>query len=57
MNEYYLWSDSMPVKDASNLSLAPMDYFYTILYKYKNVDRFSWIDANASNLINQLNGV
>lgn len=57
MNEYYLWSDSIPAKDATNLSLAPMDYFYTVLYKYKNIDRFSWIDANASNLINQLNGV
>lgn len=57
MSEYYLWSDSMPSKDVTNLTLAPMDYFYTVLYKYKNVDRFSWIDANAANLVNQLNGI
>jgi hypothetical protein len=57
MSEYYLWSDSMPSKDVTNLSLAPMDYFYTVLYKYKNVDRFSWIDANSVNLINKLNGI
>ncbi len=55
MNEYYLWSDNMPIKDVTNLSLAPMDYFYTVLYK--NIDRFSWIDANAANLVNKLNGI
>lgn len=57
MKEYYLWSDSMPVKEASNLSILPMDYFYTILHKYKTVDRFSWIEANSTDLINKLNGI
>ena len=57
MKEHYFWSDSMPVKDSTKLYLLPMDYFYSILYKYKNVDRFSWIEANATTLANQLNGI
>ncbi|MFY8167193.1 MAG: S41 family peptidase [Sediminibacterium sp.] len=55
MKEHYFWSDSMPVKDSTKLYLLPMDYFYSILYK--NVDRFSWIEANATTLANQLNGI
>ncbi|MEY4053927.1 MAG: hypothetical protein RL034_845, partial [Bacteroidota bacterium] len=57
MNHYYYWSDSMPLKANTNLNLAPMDYFYTLLYQYDVVDRFSWIDSSAANLSNQLNGI
>jgi C-terminal processing protease CtpA/Prc len=57
MNHYYYWSDSMPLKANTNLNLAPMDYFYTLLYQYDVVDRFSWIDSSAVNLSNQLNGI
>ena len=57
MSAYYLWSDKMPALAKTNTSSNPMDYFYSILYDYKNTDRFSWIDSSSANLINQLNGI
>ncbi|MCE2674985.1 MAG: S41 family peptidase [Sediminibacterium sp.] len=57
MSAYYLWPDKMPALANTNTSSNPMDYFYSILYDYKNTDRFSWIDSSSANLINQLNGI
>ncbi len=57
MKDYYLWSDSMPNINTTNLNLKPTNYFYTILNNYGTTDRFSWIDSSATNLVNQLNGV
>lgn len=57
MKGYYLWADQMPDLTKTNLKLKPTDYFYTILYGYDTIDRFSWIDSSATNLTNQLNGV
>lgn len=57
MTAYYLWTDKMPAIAKTNTSSNPMDYFYSILYDYKTTDRFSWIDSNSANLINQLNGI
>ncbi len=57
MKDYYLWSDSMPNINTTNLNTKPTDYFYTILNNYGNTDRFSWIDSSATNLTNQLNGL
>lgn len=57
MKSYYLWADSMPPINSTNLSLLPINYFNSILYKIDTVDRFSWMDTSASHLSNQLNGV
>ena len=57
MNYYYLWNTNMPKISATNLKDNPMNYFYSILYDYRNTDRFSWIDSSATNLANQLNGI
>lgn len=57
MNYYYLWSSSMPSISKTNLTDAPMKYFYSILNGYGTTDRFSWIDSSATNLTNQLNGI
>ena len=57
MTAYYLWPDKMPAIAKTNTSSNPMDYFYSILYDYKTIDRFSWIDSSSANLINQLNGI
>ena len=57
MKAYYLWADNMPVVSKTDLKLKPIDYFYTILYGYDTIDRFSWMDTSATNLTNQLNGV
>ena len=57
MKDYYLWSDSMPNINMTNLNSKPTDYFYTLLNNYGSTDRFSWIDSSATNLVNQLNGV
>ena len=57
MKYYYLWSTSMPAITNTNLTEAPMKYFYNILNGYGTTDRFSWIDSSATNLTNQLNGI
>jgi carboxyl-terminal processing protease len=57
MKDYYLWSDSMPNINTTNINSKPTSYFYTILNNYGTTDRFSWIDSSATNLTNQLNGI
>ncbi|MBP1616751.1 MAG: hypothetical protein H6Q14_578 [Bacteroidetes bacterium] len=53
MEQYYLWTDQMPT--SPDYSLSPANFFESILYT--NEDRFSWIQENYEDLINELNGV
>lgn len=57
MKDYYLWADQMPSLASTAIKLKPIDYFYTLLYGYDTIDRFSWMDTSATNLTNQLNGI
>ncbi|MGL4632539.1 MAG: S41 family peptidase [Leadbetterella sp.] len=57
MKQYYLWESDMVTKEKSDLSLDPEKYFYSILYKYDEVDRFSWIEKDAAALQASLAGV
>jgi C-terminal processing protease CtpA/Prc len=57
MKDYYLWADQMPSLNSTALKIKPIDYFYTLLYGYDTIDRFSWMDTSAANLTNQLNGI
>jgi C-terminal processing protease CtpA/Prc len=57
MKDYYLWADQMPSLNSTAIKLKPIDYFYTLLYGYDTIDRFSWMDTSAANLTNQLNGI
>ena len=57
MKDYYLWADQMPSLNSTAIKLKPIDYFYTLLYGYDTIDRFSWMDTSATNLTNQLNGI
>lgn len=57
MKDYYLWADQMPSLNSTALKIKPIDYFYTLLYGYDTIDRFSWMDTSATNLTNQLNGI
>ena len=57
MKDYYLWSDSMPNINLTNINTKSVNYFYTILTNYGTTDRFSWIDSSSTNLQNQLNGI
>ncbi|MFN5022764.1 MAG: PDZ domain-containing protein, partial [Chitinophagaceae bacterium] len=57
MKGYYLWADQMPSLSSTAIKLKPINYFYTLLYGYDTIDRFSWMDTSATNLTNQLNGI
>lgn len=66
MKEWYLWSDKMPAKDKTDLTLVTgkdgeadikSHYFYSLLNDYPNTDRFSWIRENVVDLQNSLGGV
>ena len=57
MKDYYLWADQMPSLSSTAINIKPIDYFYTLLYGYDTIDRFSWMDTSATNLTNQLNGI
>ncbi|WP_259014385.1 S41 family peptidase [Emticicia fluvialis] len=57
MKYYYLWTDQMPAKTATNLTLTPDKYFETILNDYPNTDRFSWIQEDVDALTASLNGI
>lgn len=57
MKDYYLWADQMPTLSSTAIKIKPIDYFYTLLYGYDTIDRFSWMDTSATNLTNQLNGI
>ncbi len=57
MSIYYLWNTNIP--KSPNYTLAPSDFFTSLLYKYKQLDgdRFSWIQENYVDLLNSLSGV
>ncbi|MEN6324087.1 MAG: S41 family peptidase [Proteiniphilum sp.] len=60
MSIYYLWNDNLSKNP--NYSLNPDDFFDSILYKYNATsnpdgDRFSWIQENYVDLLNDLSGV
>ncbi|ADQ18332.1 peptidase S41 [Leadbetterella byssophila DSM 17132] len=57
MNVYYLWGDKMPLKSSTKTSITPDKYFASLLYQYGTVDRFSWIEEDAEELANSLNGI
>jgi C-terminal processing protease CtpA/Prc len=66
LKEWYLWSDKLPTKDKTNLTLVTGKdgedditkyYFYSLLNDYPNTDRFSWIRENITDLSNSLSGV
>lgn len=57
MNVYYLWGDKMPIKANTQSSLTPDKYFASLLYQYGTTDRFSWIEEDAEELSNSLNGI
>lgn len=59
MREVYYWNDKIPANP--DTTLAPSDFFDSILYKYDATsrpdgDRFSWIEQNASDLTAELSG-
>ncbi len=60
MNVYYLWNDKLPA--SPNFSLSPDKFFESICYRYNensnpDGDRFSWIQDNYVDLVNELSGV
>lgn len=57
MDAYYLWGDQMAAKANTDLTRVPDKYFQSLLYQYGNVDRFSWIEEDAEELVKSLNGV
>lgn len=59
MRQVYYWNDKIPV--SPDTTLAPADFFDSILYKYDATarpdgDRFSWIEESATALTAQLSG-
>lgn len=59
MSTYYLWDSYIPSVLALNFNENPEDFFYSLLYKYKQTggDRFSWIQENYVDLLSSLSGV
>lgn len=66
MKEWYLWSDLMPAKDKTDLTLVTgidgeadikSHYFYSLLNDYPNTDRFSWIREDIADLTASLGGI
>ena len=60
MNIYYLWNNKIP--KSPDYSMKPDKFFNSLLYTYnKNSnpegDRFSWIQENYVDLLNDLSGV
>ncbi len=60
MSIYYLWNEKL--SKSPNYSLNPADFFNSILYKYHATtnpegDRFSWIQEDYVELLNDLSGV
>lgn len=60
MNIYYLWNNKIP--KSPDFSMKPDKFFNSLLYTYnKNSnpegDRFSWIQENYVDLLNNLSGV
>lgn len=59
MSTYYLWNENIPARSKLNFDADPSDFFYSLLYKYKQLDgdRFSWIRENYIDLLNSLSGI
>jgi len=55
MQYWYFWTSQMPANP--DTTLKPEPFFYSLLYRAPNGDRFSWIEPDYTILINQLNGV
>lgn len=61
MQAYYLWTDQLPVENTTDQTLAPEDYFNSLLYAYNATsnpqgDRFSYLSSDAESLEAALNG-
>ena len=56
MKRYYLWSDQLPAVENTNTTGEIETYFYDLLYQYKTVDRFSWMQTSVDELKASLNG-
>lgn len=57
MKTYYLWENQMSSKTSTDNTLAPLDYFESILVKPGELDRFSWIQEDVEALTASLQGV
>ncbi len=64
LNSWYYWKDDVPYLDSEyenssfvNDATSPEDLFYSLLYEYGEVDRFSWIVDDYASLIAQFSGV
>lgn len=55
MQTYYLWTDHIP--KSTDKTLSPSDYFETLIYDRKNIDRFSWIQDDFIELMNSIAGI
>ncbi len=55
MQYWYYWTSNLPTKP--DTTLQPDPFFYSLLYRAPDGDRFSWIEPDYTILINQLNGV
>lgn len=55
MKYWYYWSSQITANPDTTLDSEP--FFYSLLYKGTNGDRFSWIEPDYTTLVNQLNGV
>ncbi|MDR0686516.1 MAG: hypothetical protein LBF79_03555 [Dysgonamonadaceae bacterium] len=53
MEVYYLWNEKIPEK--TDKELAPSDYFESLLYRTE--DRFSWIQEDFTELMENLVGI
>jgi carboxyl-terminal processing protease len=56
MKEYYFWEKDMKTLNETDIAQNPDEYFESILVQKGEVDRFSWIESNAEELKNSLNG-
>jgi carboxyl-terminal processing protease len=69
LHDYYLWVDNVPelalsnfpteasYDDFINANADHEDFFYSLLYKYGKVDRFSWIVDDYEELENMFQGI
>lgn len=56
MTDWYLWADQLEAEEVTTNTLAPDEYFESLLYQPGDTDRFSWIQESAEELRNSLNG-
>jgi carboxyl-terminal processing protease len=55
MKYWYYWTSQMPANP--DTTMQPEPFFYSLLYKSTDGDRFSWIEPDYTTLINELNGI